>query len=224
MDIVAVYNELAEFEEQRGESQPRDRFLILAADAALAQGDNDRAEELRRRLLEFNPHHLLKPYPTFADSLKAPDVFGYVADLRHSYPPEEAQRLLASMRGGAETAEPEPFPKPAAQVEDEPEEPLIYPLSRREPPPPAPEKPAAAPPPRPAPSSRPPARLLVEPAPEPAQADDEVYPLPRRTKVRREEAPPPPVSDWVASFLFAILLIAALGLATYTLARPFFSP
>src|SRR5208282_3070741 len=114
MDIVAVYEELAEFEEQRGESQPRDRFLILAADAALAQGDNDRAELIRARLLDVNPHHLLKPYPSFADALKAPDVFGYVADLRRSYPPAEAERLLASVQGGGPGAEAEPVPGPAS--------------------------------------------------------------------------------------------------------------
>src|SRR5271166_3465154 len=116
MDIVAIYEELAEFEEQRGENQPRDRFLILAADAALAQGDNDRAELIRGRLLEVNPHHLLKPYPSFADALKAPDVFGYVADLRHSYPPAEAERLLASVQGGGPVAEAESVPRSASAV------------------------------------------------------------------------------------------------------------
>jgi hypothetical protein len=55
-------------------------------------------------------------------------------------------------------------------------------------------------------------------------AETDVYPLPRRSPdtTRRPEVYSA-VSDWVASFLFAILLIAALGLATYTLSRPFFA-
>jgi hypothetical protein len=226
MDIVSVYQQLAEFEDQRGENQPRDRFLILAADAALAHGDNDRAEQIRRRLLDVNPHHLLKPYPSFADALKAPDVFGYVADLRHSYPPAEAERLLASVQGGQPAPETEPFPPPPAEsagpagpTAPEAEEPPIYPLSRTES---VPEQPAVPPPPT-APSSRPPPRLVVEPE---VSAPEDVYPLPQRSppKPRRQQQPGSVVSDWVASFLFAILLLAAMGLASYTLARPFFTP
>jgi hypothetical protein len=224
MDIVSVYEELAEFEEQRGDSQPRDRFLILAADAALEHGDNDRAEQLRGRLLDLNHHHLLKPYPSFADALKAPDVFGYVADLRRSYPPAEAERLLASVRGGGPGAESEPFPRPeeAEEPAEEPEEPAIYPLSRLEPGRPVAEKPVIVTAATSAPGSRSAARAVVEPE---SAAPEDVYPLPRRkpAPARRQEAQSA-VSDCVASFLFAILLVAAVGLATYTLVRPFLAP
>jgi hypothetical protein len=224
MDIVSIYEDLAEFEEERGENQPRDRFLMLAADTALAHGDDDRAEEIRNRLLQLNPHHLVKPYPSFADALKSPDVFSYVNDLRHSYPPEEAARLLESVRGGgpgAGSALPHPaVDEPAAEAPAEREEPPIYPLTRSA----EPQSPAVPPepvvlPPKPARVPRPP----LEPAPEVSETD--VYPLPRRTPpVPRRAETRSPVSDWVSSFLFAILLVAALGLATYTLARPFFAP
>ena len=66
-ELAAIYEDLADLEEQRGATQNRDRFLILAADAALTDGASDRAEELRSRLLQSNPHHLLKPYPSLAD-------------------------------------------------------------------------------------------------------------------------------------------------------------
>jgi hypothetical protein len=223
MDIVSIYEDLAEFEEERGENQPRDRFLMLAADAALAHGDNDRAEEIRNRLLQLNPHHLVKPYPSFADALKSPDVFSYVNDLRHSYPPEEAARLLESVRGGGPGAG-SALPHPPVDEEPAPEapadgaEPPIYPLTRSA----EPQPPAASPEPLLPKTARVP-RPPLEPAPE--VAETEVYPLPRRTPpVPRRAETRSPVSDWVSSFLFAILLVVALGLATYTLARPFFAP
>src|SRR5205085_11918442 len=68
--------------------------LVLAADAALAAGSGDEAERLRLRLLQLNPHHMLKPYSSFAQALEAPDVSTYVRDLRQNYPPEVAEGLL----------------------------------------------------------------------------------------------------------------------------------
>ena len=89
-----VYRELADWYEQRGQAPMRDRFLVLAADAALAAGSGDEAERLRLRLLQLNPHHMLKPYSSFAQALEAPDVSTYVRDLRQNYPPEVAEGLL----------------------------------------------------------------------------------------------------------------------------------
>ena len=106
-----VYQELADLEEKRGAQQLRDRFLILAADAALTAGRHDEAEELRARLLEANPHHLLRPYRTFTEALRSAEVHSYVADLRSSYPPDEAERLLASLGGKAPPAEPDLSPE-----------------------------------------------------------------------------------------------------------------
>src|SRR5262245_891262 len=110
-----IYEELADYEHEHGSPQARDRFLILAADAALAGGHNDEAERFRRRILEYNPHHLLRPFPSLAEALNSSEVYGYVTDLRSSYPPEEAEQLLASLRRGdsesghAETDEPPVF-------------------------------------------------------------------------------------------------------------------
>ena len=76
----------------------RDRFLVLAADAALLAGKTDEAERLRLRLLKVNPHHMLKPYPSFAQALKAPDVLTYVKDLRVNYPADVAEDLLRTLQ------------------------------------------------------------------------------------------------------------------------------
>src|SRR4051812_17384469 len=84
--ILNVYRELADRYQQRGQPAMRDRFLVLAADAAHAAGLSDEAEHLRQRLLQANPHHLLKPYGSFAEALDSSSVQIYVQDLRINYP------------------------------------------------------------------------------------------------------------------------------------------
>ena len=61
-NLLRVYRELADWYERQRQPQMRDRFLVLAADAAQTAGRADEAERLRLRLLKVNPHHMLKPY------------------------------------------------------------------------------------------------------------------------------------------------------------------
>ena len=77
-NLLRIYKELADWYERQRQPQMRDRFLVLAADAALLAGKADEAEKVRLRLLKVNPHHMLKPYTSFAQALKAPDVLTYV--------------------------------------------------------------------------------------------------------------------------------------------------
>src|SRR5581483_10445209 len=93
-----IYNELADWYEQKGPPAMRDRFLVLAADAALAAGDIAVAEHLRERLLQFNPHHLLRAYTSFVQAAAAAEVQAHVMELQRSYPPEAARQLLLSLR------------------------------------------------------------------------------------------------------------------------------
>ena len=46
-NLLRVYRELADWYERQRQPQMRDRFLMLAADAALAAGRPDEAERLR---------------------------------------------------------------------------------------------------------------------------------------------------------------------------------
>src|SRR5437588_2012990 len=100
-NLLRVYRELADWYERQRQPQMRDRFLVLAADAALLAGRADEAERLRLRLLKVNPHHMLKPYGSFAQALKAPDVLTYVKDLRVNYPADVAEDLLRTLQGDA---------------------------------------------------------------------------------------------------------------------------
>jgi hypothetical protein len=96
--LLGVYLELAELYDQQGQSAMRDRFLLLAADAALAEGQPDEADRLRDRFLQNNPHHLIKPYSSFAHALTAPEVSSYLNSLKKNYPPEVAHDLLQTLQ------------------------------------------------------------------------------------------------------------------------------
>ena len=112
-EALRVYESLADWYERQAQAQMRDRFLLLAADTALAGGQPDEAERLRLRLLQHSPHHMLRPFASFAEALGSPDVQGYLSDLRQTYPPETAEQLLGSLRAGG--ADPEPIPSLAQQ-------------------------------------------------------------------------------------------------------------
>jgi hypothetical protein len=113
-----VYEELAQRYEREQEPRQRDNLLVLAADAALAAGRADDAERVRQRLLQVNPHHLLRPFASFAEALEAQDVRDFVADLRRQYPPVYAQRLLGKAGGdnGPAVVSPAPLRNAPAEV------------------------------------------------------------------------------------------------------------
>ena len=230
-DAVRIYRELAEWHQRQGQPQQRDRFLVLAADAALAAGQRDEAERLRHRLLQLNPHHLLKPYATFTEATRAGDVQSYLTALRQSHPWEAAERQLASLRAdeAAEAPGP-PEAGPELQVfrmrHETEEKPPGPPRPRQAPPPqprpvpsavplaepagPVPAKPRAAPPPRP----------VARPDPFPVEA--ERHPLPaRRPRPLDPDEPAGGGGGVVPAVLFTVLLAAGVGLAVYTFARPF---
>jgi hypothetical protein len=243
-----LYRQLADWYEQQGQAQMRDRFLVLAADAALLAKHPETAERFRARLLQQNPHHLLKPYATFAEAMKAPDVQSYVADLRRTYSPETASHLLHSLRSVAEPAPPAPAPPPPSAQPEElpgleplPEGPEVLQFFRidqelEEIPEPVKQRqaPAARPAPKPAPAPiplapEPPARKPV-PAPPPVPRSPKPprspavspYAVERPRPARREREDEEPTDGaWVALGLFVLVLLAGLALAAYTLVRPF---
>jgi hypothetical protein len=208
-EIVRTYRELAEIYDRRHEDQMRDRFLVLAADAALTAGRNEEAEHLHALLLKRNPHHLLKPYASLAEGLKSPDVSNYIAALRRSHPYERAENLLATMSGHAA----EQGPGAAAEAKEELQ---IFRVREEDD-----SKPASA-------------RAHVEKSAEtakpfpgvapPARSPD-IYalrpdrPLPGRELLANEEDSGGSV--WASWGLFLLVLIVSLLLAAYTFLRPF---
>ncbi len=97
-NLVVIYKELADWHERQGQPQMRDRFLVLAADAAQSAGRPVEANLLLARLLRSSPHHLLKPYASFTEAMKSPDVQRHVTELRRAHPPVQAERQFDELR------------------------------------------------------------------------------------------------------------------------------
>lgn len=222
VQIVRHYRELAEHYDAQCQPQVRDRFLVLAADAALSAGQGAEAETLRLKLLLLNPHHLLKPYSSLTEALQVPDIKNYIEGLERIYPRASAEQLLASARvASATTPRPSAPALSAAGVSAAASDPIALTGAKAE---------AAAEPPGPA---------------EEAAAEQKVFPM-APTAVPFAPAPESSCSgpshagtvasnfdclkardsddsqgSWVATALFFLLLSLGLALAAYTLARPF---
>jgi len=220
--VIRVYQELADYHHRRKEAPLRDRFLVLAADAALCAGRAEEAERLRGRLLQLNPHHLLKPYASLAEAAKSPDVQSYIAGLRRTYMPESAEHLLESLKAGRQ-GEPEP-PDSAAEapkvyrLQGAGEDQKIDPAAAR------PAVPARAG--KPVPASTP-AAGTRNAAPPPAKRARAMPQSPSQQpgspvgRLPDAGKPGAPAGAWVATLLFLLTLAAGLILAFYIFARPF---
>jgi hypothetical protein len=246
---LRTYKDLADWYERQGQPAMRDRFLVLAADAALSAGQPEEAERLRQRLLQTNPHHMLKPFSSFQQALQSSSIQIYIHDLRMNYPPETAQDLLQSLRGSAPPAAIPPT-APVIDFESEPTLPLgstleplkVYPLREEPEPTLPPTRPTAVnrsasdsggPPadraaPRkstPAPGKPPRPAAVNTPAPRPAASAARPHiPLPHELPARLAPAEPEsttPGGAWFSLFLFGMTATACAVLAAYTLARPF---
>lgn len=228
---VRIYEELARCYDRQ--PQVRDRFLVLASDAALTVGLVDEAERLRAELLRVNPQHMVKPFASMSQAMQSADFKNYVEGLRRSYPRTVAENLLVNAKAGAgEDWVPQPMPQSApvnegagaysfqAEIATQRQAPAAKitrstSADRTQPLPGLPVQAVAS-----APAPRLPAAVPVEkprpprsngPAPQPASVFIPVEPTNRE---RQRMA-----GRWVADALFLLVLVAALALLIYTLAK-----
>ena len=214
---IDLYVKLAEENGRRARFQERDRFLLLAADAALTAGQATQAEQLRQSLLAQNPHHLLKPYRTLAEAVQSPDILAYLQQLRRSYSYEKAEHLLETLRAeghnpGRHTDEEFALPldvPSGAQAKER----TVFGL--------APEtQKARSPEEKPRGSER-------KGSTHPAKPSTPARPAPNLLRVESKPTPADEVEQdlvqpgaWVGSLLFVLILGAALALLYYSIVRP----
>jgi hypothetical protein len=233
---VRVYVEIADAYERRGQGQMRDRFLVLAADAALSSGQPPEADKLRRRLLIASPHHLLKPYASFAQAIEAPDFLAYVQDLRRNYPPQAAEELLATLHREDVDATQRPATAPVVDLDlpSTAPEPPIYRLRGGDddtvrqtaalPPtlPPGTRSPFAPRTPAKSAEPRAPARPTLPRSAAPIAVTAPVPIMPRpRSIVPAPEVAGLPAGSWLAALLFGVVVTGGTLLLAYVLAQPF---
>jgi hypothetical protein len=216
---IAVYQELADWHDRHQQTQLRDRFLVLAADAAQSAGSFRQAEQLRQVLLQLNPAHMLKLHKSFAEAVRSADVRTLLADLRQSYPPSAAGDLLKSLQAeqGGDGVEP-----PVATLASPPvakQADVAQPVYQLKDDVPAATRRIAGAVPLAMPAAHRPAAPVLTPSiyrPEPEP------PLRAGAKAERtgERNRDRLAANWLASALFVLVLVSGLALAFYTLVWP----
>lgn len=195
--IQDLYEELADRSERRGDARQRDIFLVLAADAALANGRTDQAERLRQKLLDLSPHNLLRPFASLSEAMHSSDIREYVNDLRLQFPPEKAEKML-DPGASSKPANENPFGQEVYQMQDTLQSP-------------SPASPflagTVAPPPPPIPPARAKRRSPYE--------NPDYGP-----RVPAGAAPKEFTGHWIIFLLIALVLLFGVALLGYVLGQP----
>ena len=239
MNPIELYQQVAEAYHAQSKYQERDRFLVLALDAASSAGHNVQAEQIRTKLLELNPNHLIKPYLNCAVALQSPNFITYASQLRKNFPPVKAQALLNELGGPRTPA------RPKATMLAETTFPMAEPLEDRKTPTwsqlnvemktrtgagpnigiiqtPEPRSLSSNDPLANVPMSpQPPAPFNLAPAPRTtAQQKPQIIPAPSRRSQPRDTIDAG--SGVVGNFLFIVLFLAAIATLAYIFVLPFY--
>jgi hypothetical protein len=92
-----VYLHLARASELRRRPHVRDRLFVLAAVIAADAGLPRIAAYCRHRVLQHNPHHMIRRWPSLAEALQDADFIYFLRHLQRRFPPEKAERMLEKL-------------------------------------------------------------------------------------------------------------------------------
>jgi hypothetical protein len=232
MNSVDIYQQLADVYHHQGKFPERDRFLVLAMDAAHASGQGPRSEQIRAQLLEMNPHHLIKPYASSQEALQSPNFANYLGQLRKNFTPAKAQALLQDVGKAA--------PRKATMLAPEASFPTADPVSDQQRPPKWSTVDVPSPPPTPRmpiftytkepPPVQKPRQPVADPLahiPPPAENTFRLAPQPVTTATLNQPARQRPVEAVYSSsgaaignFLFVAVLAAGLATLGYIFVWP----
>jgi hypothetical protein len=95
--LLGVYLHLARASELRRRPHVRDRLFVLAAVIASDAGLPRVAAYCRHRVLQHNPHHMIRRWPNLAEALEDPDFIYFLRHLQRRFPPEKAERMLEKL-------------------------------------------------------------------------------------------------------------------------------
>ena len=217
-NLVVIYKELADVHQPPGPAANARPLPRPGGGRGAGAGRPAEADLLLARLLRSNPHHMLRPFASFAEAMASPDIHNYVGELRH--PPagtgrgrvRRPARLCARPR---RRDRPAPAPcrrrlpswtttrrppsRPSAEplkvyrVQDEAESPTA-------PAPPCAPRPAATRPPAPPPKSPP---QVPRPGPRARNSTSRLPPCPRRRPLKPKTPPGEAGCPWACSSSFS---------------------
>jgi hypothetical protein len=224
-ELLPFYLELIDAYIEQGQPVLRDYFVLLAAEAYLASGQEDEAEILYAEFSAANADHVLAGHASMAAAVNDPEANGYLVSLRQNYPEDVVRDLVQEARNRRDL--------PVVRRTPEPDIPTIpvtqpVPVVRvNNPPNRGPGNPV--PNPRPQPTVPPRRDPVPRPQPVPVRPQPATVPQPAPSTPNRsyEPAPSAPPEDepnnlpFVHLFLLLVLLGAGVYLVGWTLARPF---
>ena len=94
---LGLYLHLARASERRRRPHVRDRLLVLSGVIAARMDLSRIAAYCRHAVLQHNPGHMLRRWPTIESALDDPDFVHFHKHLTRRYPQEKAERLLSSL-------------------------------------------------------------------------------------------------------------------------------
>ncbi len=94
---LGLYLHLARASEVRRQLLVRDRFLVIVAALAVEQELPLIAAHCREKILEHNPGHLLRHWPSVPAAIEDDLFTTYLKQMRRRYPREKAEQMLASL-------------------------------------------------------------------------------------------------------------------------------
>lgn len=100
---LSAYLRLATISHQKGQWLPRNKFLVLAGDAACREGLLKVAEACRTLVVTNSSAHMIGRYDSFPAALKSEEFQIYLKQLKKFCSVERAEHLLAGL---GETLEP----------------------------------------------------------------------------------------------------------------------
>jgi hypothetical protein len=97
VDLLGLYLHLAHASEQRRRPLVRDKLLLIAGVIAARMELSHVAALCRQRILEHNPGHMVRRWPTFAAALDEEDFLHLLRQAQRRYPLEKAERMLVAL-------------------------------------------------------------------------------------------------------------------------------
>ena len=97
VDKLGLYLHLARASQQRRRPHVRDRLLVIAGVIAGRMELTHISAYCRHKILEHNPNHLVRRWPTLEDAMEDEDFLHFLKQVQRRYPQEKAERMLSSL-------------------------------------------------------------------------------------------------------------------------------
>ncbi len=94
---LGLYLHLARAGGLRQQPMTRDRLLVLCSAIASEMGLTSVAAYCRQKILESNPMHMLRQWPTVAEAMEHESFLSIVRSVIRRYPPEKAELMIESL-------------------------------------------------------------------------------------------------------------------------------